>query len=85
MTRDWGPWLVGGGLLLLAGGLLAWTGALSWLGNLPGDIRIDSGNTRIFIPITSMVLVSGRPERNPVVIPGDISPVITGVPASQLP
>jgi uncharacterized protein HemY len=31
---------------------------LSWLGNLPGDIRIDSGNTRIFIPITSMVLVS---------------------------
>ena len=58
MTRDWGPWLVGGGLLLLAGGLLAWTGALSWLGNLPGDIRIDSGNTRVFIPITSMVLVS---------------------------
>lgn len=58
MTRDWGPWLVGGGLLLLVGGLLAWTGALSWLGNLPGDIRIDSGNTRIFIPITSMVLVS---------------------------
>ena len=32
MTRDWGPWLVGGGLLLLVGGLLAWTGALSWLG-----------------------------------------------------
>ena len=58
MTRYWGPWLVGGGLLLLVGGLLAWTGALSWLGNLPGDIRIDSGNTRIFIPITSMVLVS---------------------------
>jgi len=58
VTRDWGPWLVGGGLLLLVGGLLAWTGALSWLGNLPGDIRISSGNTRIYIPITSMVLVS---------------------------
>ncbi|HEV7852776.1 MAG TPA: DUF2905 domain-containing protein [Mycobacterium sp.] len=58
MTRDWGPWLVGGGLLLIVGGLLAWTGGLSWLGNLPGDIRIDSGHTRIFIPITSMVLVS---------------------------
>jgi hypothetical protein len=58
VTRDWGPWLVGGGLLLIVGGLLAWTGGLSWLGNLPGDIRIDSGHTRIFIPITSMVLVS---------------------------
>jgi uncharacterized protein HemY len=40
------------------GGLLAWTGVLSWLGNFPGDIRISSGNTRIYIPITSMLLVS---------------------------
>jgi len=58
VTRDWGPWLVGGGLLLLVAGLLAWAGALSWLGNLPGDIRITSGRTRIYIPITSMLLVS---------------------------
>ncbi|AEA25690.1 hypothetical protein Psed_3515 [Pseudonocardia dioxanivorans CB1190] len=58
MTRDWGPWLVGGGLLLLGCGLLAWTGALSWLGKLPGDIRVTSGTTRIYIPITSMLLVS---------------------------
>jgi uncharacterized protein HemY len=40
------------------GGLLAWTGALSWLGNLPGDIRIITGNTRIYIPFTSMLLIS---------------------------
>jgi hypothetical protein len=26
--------------------------------DLPGDIRISSGNTRIYIPITSMLLVS---------------------------
>jgi hypothetical protein len=58
MTREWGPWLVGGGLVLLVGGLLAWTGALSWLGNLPGDVKISSGGTRIYIPITSMLLVS---------------------------
>jgi uncharacterized protein HemY len=58
VTREWGPWLVGGGLLLLVLGLLAWTGGLSWLGSLPGDIRISSGNTRIYIPITSMLLVS---------------------------
>ena len=58
MAREWGPWLVGGGLVLLVGGFLAWTGALSWLGNLPGDVRISTGNTRIYIPITSMLLIS---------------------------
>ena len=58
MTRQWGPWLIAAGLLLLVGGILAWTGALSGLGNLPGDIRISRGNTRIYIPITSMLLAS---------------------------
>ncbi|BBZ06377.1 hypothetical protein MDOR_05460 [Mycolicibacterium doricum] len=58
MSREWGPWLVGGGLLLLAFGVLAWTGTLSWLGNLPGDLRIRSGDARIYIPVTSMLVVS---------------------------
>jgi Protein of unknown function (DUF2905) len=58
VTRQWGPWLVAAGLLLLVGGILAWTGALSGLGNLPGDIRINRGNTRIYIPIMSMLLAS---------------------------
>jgi len=31
---------------------------LNWFGKLPGDIRIESGRTKIFIPITSMVLLS---------------------------
>jgi hypothetical protein len=39
-------------------GLLAWASALSWFGRLPGDIRIVSDNIRLYIPITSMVLVS---------------------------
>jgi hypothetical protein len=47
MVKEWGPWLIGGGAVLIAAGLLAWSGALSWLGNLPGDIRITTGNTRI--------------------------------------
>jgi hypothetical protein len=29
-----------------------------WFGNLPGDIRIESENTSVFIPITSMIVVS---------------------------
>lgn len=31
---------------------------LSWFGKLPGDIRYETGRTRVFIPITSMVVIS---------------------------
>ncbi|MBU0563318.1 MAG: DUF2905 domain-containing protein, partial [Gammaproteobacteria bacterium] len=31
---------------------------LSWFGRLPGDIRIESERSRVFIPITSMVILS---------------------------
>ncbi|HVR78432.1 MAG TPA: DUF2905 domain-containing protein [Acidimicrobiia bacterium] len=30
----------------------------SWFGNLPGDIKRQSGNTQVFVPITSMLVVS---------------------------
>ena len=45
------------GLLIVIGGLVA-IGAFSWFGRLPGDIRIESGNIRVYIPITTMVLLS---------------------------
>ena len=56
-----------GRLLIIVGVTIVLVGALlhffprafSWFGNLPGDVRISRGNTRIFIPITSMLLVSG--------------------------
>ena len=50
------------GLLLAGAGLLLvfafHFGALSWFGRLPGDVRYEGENTRVFIPITSMILVS---------------------------
>ena len=48
------------GLMLLAIGLVLSVvpGALSWFGKLPGDINIQRGGTRIFIPFTSMLLIS---------------------------
>jgi uncharacterized protein HemY len=58
MPKELGPWLIGGGIVLLVAGLLAWSGALSWLGHLPGDLRITTENSRIYLPITSMLLVS---------------------------
>ena len=31
---------------------------LKWIGNLPGDIKIENKNTRIYFPITTMILIS---------------------------
>jgi len=47
---------LGVGLILV--GLLIWSGSLSWFGRLPGDIRLERETVRIYIPITSMLLVS---------------------------
>ena len=53
-----GVMLVVAGLGLVVVGLLVWVGAFSWFGRLPGDIRVESGNTRVFAPLTSMLLLS---------------------------
>jgi hypothetical protein len=57
-TTGAGPLLVGLGVLLVAVGLLAWSGALSWFGRLPGDIRIERPGVRVYAPIASMLVVS---------------------------
>ena len=50
--------LVGLGVLLVVVGLLAWAGALSWFGHLPGDIRIERPGLRVYVPLASMLVVS---------------------------
>lgn len=50
--------LVGVGLIAVGALVRFFPGAFSWFGNLPGDIRIEGENSRVFIPITSMILVS---------------------------
>ena len=56
--RSVGLLLVGAGALLVLAGLVTYYGGLSWFGKLPGDIRYQGENTRIFVPITSMILSS---------------------------
>ena len=55
----------GGGLLVIfigvgvvVVGLLIYAGALSWFGRLPGDLSFGGDRTRVFIPITSMLILS---------------------------
>ncbi len=48
--------IVGVGVILL--GLLAWSGALAWFGRLPGDIRVERESVRVYVPLTSMLVVS---------------------------
>ena len=53
-----------GTLLLIAGfgvvivGALVYFGAPGWFGRLPGDVRIERGATRVYMPFASMIIVS---------------------------
>lgn len=48
---------IGGGLFFV-GLLIAFGGRLPWFGSLPGDITVQRGNFTLFMPITSMIVVS---------------------------
>lgn len=53
-----GKWLVAAGILLVVIGLAIMLGGKIGLGRLPGDIRYESDGTRIYVPITTMILLS---------------------------
>lgn len=51
-------WLIVLGLIMLAAGLLwPWLAKLG-LGRLPGDILIERGSFKIYVPITTSILIS---------------------------
>ena len=64
MNQDLGRLLVTAGLVLVAVGLVIWLGAKIpgserlALGRLPGDLRIEHGNLRLYFPLTTSVLLS---------------------------
>ena len=47
---------LGVGLVIV--GVLVWSGALSWFGRLPGDIRIERESVHVYIPLVSMLVLS---------------------------
>jgi hypothetical protein len=50
--------IVGGVILAAAGVLIVLAPNIPFLGRLPGDIRIDNGNVKVFIPLGTMLLIS---------------------------
>jgi uncharacterized membrane protein len=58
--ETFGKILVGLGAIAIITGLILWFfgDKLTWFGNLPGDIKIEGDNVRIYAPITSMIIIS---------------------------
>ena len=51
-------WLVICGLALVLAGLLWQFGGRLGLGRLPGDLRIERGDFRLYVPLTTCLLLS---------------------------
>jgi len=50
--------MAGAGIVLLGVVIKYAPWLINWFGKLPGDINIQSENSRVFIPLTSMIIVS---------------------------
>ena len=57
-SRTLGVVLLVVGAVVILVGVATYFGLLSWFGKLPGDVRYDSGNLKVYVPIVSMLLVS---------------------------
>lgn len=61
VEQYYGKILIIVGILIVVAGLLLFSGGasmFSWIGNLPGDIRVEQENYKIYFPITTMILFS---------------------------
>jgi Protein of unknown function (DUF2905) len=57
--RDVGRFLLIIGIVTTLIGLILWGGfAPKWLGRLPGDIRIERGNSAFYFPIVTCIIIS---------------------------
>jgi hypothetical protein len=48
----------GAGIIIIGLIIYFFHDKLHWLGRLPGDIRIENKNTRIYFPIVTMLIIS---------------------------
>jgi len=54
-----GKMLVILGVAMVVVGLALWSGfGAGWLGKLPGDIRVERGNSAFYFPIVTCIIIS---------------------------
>ena len=60
MDQNTGKYILFFGALVIVVGLLVYFfhDKMNWIGRLPGDIRYEKGNSRVYVPITTMILFS---------------------------
>lgn len=60
MNSDTGKYIIIGGVVIVLVGILIYFfhDKLTWIGRLPGDIRIEKENFRFYFPITTMIIFS---------------------------
>lgn len=60
MSSETGKWIiVAGAVIVILGAIVYfWGNKFHWIGNLPGDIRIERENFKFYFPITTMIIAS---------------------------
>ena len=60
MNSDTGKYIIITGVIIVLLGVLIYFfhDRLTWIGRLPGDIRIEKENFRFYFPITTMIVFS---------------------------
>jgi len=58
--QNMGKMLIIIGVVIVVIGLIYsyFPNALRWIGNLPGDIRVEKPNMKFYFPITTMIVIS---------------------------
>ena len=60
MTNETGKYVILLGVLIAITGVIIYFfhDKFNWIGNLPGDIKIEKGNFRFYFPITTLIIIS---------------------------
>ena len=60
MNSQSGKYIIIIGIALVVVGIIIYFfhDKLHWIGRLPGDIRVEKGNFRLYFPLTTIILLS---------------------------
>ena len=60
MNSETGKYIIAFGILIVVAGVIIYFfhDKLNWIGKLPGDIRIEKENFRLYFPVTTMIIIS---------------------------